>query len=450
MLSEAQRLALYRRFDPTHRLEAGEMDLFVGRQDGAAHVIARELRLGLEPDGKWVVCGSIGSGKSSELVHLGVELARDFAVIGIDLVESVPNVDDLEPAEVLFLLGAAVVQAADSLWGHAIDPARIAELRSAFEGLIPAERKVDLSAVFKGVSLFVAGALASGASGDVVKGARDALVGAGQVAAGVAGRRRALPGPTPLGGLTRPLRQGEPDLGRLSQAVEALLDDVRAYRPPVVLVDGLDKLTALPAIKRLFFDNDILFGARVPIVYTGPVTLMVSTIMKQAHRAFSPRRLGNLVVRPPTVEWAHPSDAQVAASRATLCRIVERRVADLDLTLEAVFAEGVVDRLITRSGGVVRDLVLLVNRALRWAIFEGRGQVDDDAAEGAWVELRRELEITLNSARVEALRHIRTAGEPDGTDDSLDLLLQNYALPYSNGRAWFEPHPLLDGLRPGL
>ena len=42
-------------------------------------------------------------------------------------------------------------------------------------------------------------------------------------------------------------------------------------------------------------------------------------------------------------------------------------------------------------------------------------------------------------------------GEPSGNDDvSTDLLLNNYVLPYQNGRIWFEPHPILKGVRPGL
>jgi hypothetical protein len=442
MLDHEQLLSLYRRFDHTHRLDVSEMGLFVGRDDGAADTIARELRLGLEPDGKWVMCGSIGCGKSSELVHLAVDLGADYAVVGIDLLESVPNVDDLEPAEVLFLIGAGIIRAANDYWNLGIDKTKVAALEAAFKGLIPRERQVDLSAVFKGVALFTAGA--------ILPGLKDALMGASDIAAGVAGGRRALSSGTPLGGLTRPLREGEPDLSRLASAVEALLDEVRKHRPPVILIDGLDKLTALPAIRRLFIHSDILAAARVPIVYTGPVTLMVSTVMKQARRAFSPRRLCNLVVRSPSVEWAHPSDEQITAGRATLHRIVERRVSEQGLDLADAFAPDVIDALITRSGGVVRDLILLVNRAIRWAIFNQRGRVDADAVEAAIIELRKELEITLTTARVEALRHIRSEGEPDGTDEGLDLLLQNYALPYSNGRAWFEPHPLLDGLRTGL
>ena len=57
--------------------------------------------------------------------------------------------------------------------------------------------------------------------------------------------------------------------------------------------------------------------------------------------------------------------------------------------------------------------------------------------------------MTLNTRRIEELRHVKKTGEPSGNDYiSSDLLLNNYVLPYSNGKAWFEPHPILRGVRP--
>ena len=66
------------------------------------------------------------------------------------------------------------------------------------------------------------------------------------------------------------------------------------------------------------------------------------------------------------------------------------------------------------------------------------------------MELRREYESTLNTRRVEELVHVARVGEPSGKPESNELLLGGYVLPYANGRVWFEPHPILRGLRPGL
>jgi ABC-type transport system involved in cytochrome bd biosynthesis fused ATPase/permease subunit len=112
-LDSEQWRTIYQIFDPTLRLEASDMDLFVQRPDSASQVIAEEIQLGLEPQGKWVLCGSVGSGKSSELVRLTQLLGtKTHAPIGIDLTLSAARVDLLTPPEVLFLIGAGALRAA--------------------------------------------------------------------------------------------------------------------------------------------------------------------------------------------------------------------------------------------------------------------------------------------------------------------------------------------------
>lgn len=445
MLTPDDLRRLYRQFDHTRPLKPEDLDLFVGRPGGAADLVAEELRERLEPQGKWVICGSIGCGKSSELVQLGRLVDTSHAVVGLDLGLSVPRVDRLAPAEVVFLIGAAVVQAADQLWGHAIAADRVEGLLKAFNGVLSEEgRHFDVAQLMRGVGLFIASVAAPG-----VGAVKDAVAGAASVVQG-AGMARLDAGGTPLGGLTRPLREGEADLRRLVLAVNAVVDEVRGYRDPVVLVDGLDKIQDTGVIRDLFIESDVLRAPEVPVVYAGPITLMVSPAWRAAGHRFRQARLPNLLAHQATVSWATQSSASLARGRAVLREIVERRVVRAGLTLDGVFAGEALDRLISRSGGVVRDLIHLVHRAVRRALLEKHPVIDEAAADFAIGELQKELEITLNTQRVSELVHIREQGEPSGSDVSLRLLLQGYALPFSNGRAWFEPHPLLHGLRPGL
>jgi polynucleotide 5'-kinase involved in rRNA processing len=83
-LTRDQWRAIYNAFNPQQRLEATDRDLFVERPDSTSRAIVEESEL--EPKGKWVLCGSMGSGKSSELVHLSEQLGRrTHATIGVDL-----------------------------------------------------------------------------------------------------------------------------------------------------------------------------------------------------------------------------------------------------------------------------------------------------------------------------------------------------------------------------
>ncbi len=447
-LDEERWRRLYNLFDPTLRLELQDHDLFVRRPGAVAEEIADDLSLGLEPDGKWVVCGSTGSGKSSELVHLGGLLHASHLVVGLDLPGSVARVDQLQPAEVLFLVGAAVVRVAKDDWAFEVDPGLTSELLSAFRGLLSSEgHNVDIGKLLSGVALFAANLAAPGTG--AVAGAAS---GAATTATGAIGDRArvSLRSGAKLGGLTKPSKEGEPDFERLRQAVDAVLDAVRQKRPPVILVDGLDKLLELSTIRDLFATNRILALPRAQVVYTGPITLMLATEWQAAGGAFKRQRLTNVVSRRPELTRIDISDETVDAGRRALAEVVARRLQRLDLKISDVFEPGGLEALTEASGGLLRDLIHLVNRGIRWTLRNERGRLGKRAVRAAIEEVSKEYEITLNTLRVEELMHVRKHGEPSGAERANDLLLDGYVLPYSNGRVWFEPHPILRGLRPGL
>lgn len=439
---------LYNLFDPTMRLEMADQDLYVERPGSVAESIAADLRFGLEPEGKWVVCGSLGCGKSSELVHLGTLLDNTHTVIGLDLPGSVARVDLIQPSEVLFLIGAAAVRTSEERLDRVVDARLKTNLLNAFKGILSSEgHAVDLGKLLQGVALFAANVAAPGV-GAVV----GAASGAAQVATGALGEkaRTTVRRAAKLGGLTRPVKEGEPDFERLREAVDDVLFDLRGVRPPVVLVDGLDKLQALGTIRDLFAAHRILALPRAQIVYTGPITLMLATEWQAAGGAFKRERLTNLVVRRPDLIWVEPSDATVEAGRRAMTSIIDRRLRRADLTRDEVFEPRTADRLIEASGGLVRDLVHLVNRSVRRALQGDEQRIGEATVDAAISEIRKEYEVTLNTRRVEELRHVSREGEPSGAEEAHELLLGGYVLPYSNGRVWFEPHPILRGLRPGL
>jgi hypothetical protein len=251
--------------------------------------------------------------------------------------------------------------------------------------------------------------------------------------------------------LTRPIREGEPDFERLRDAVDEILLDLRSLRPVVVLIDGLDKLQELPAIRNLFTANRILALPAAQVVYTAPITLMVAPEWQEATGgAYKRARLTNLVIHRPALQWVTLADQELAVNRRAMSEVMEQRVARLGLSLNEVFEEDGAMALIEASGGLMRDLIHLVNRAIRKSLQSDAPRIGPAMVTAAIEEIRKEYEVTLNSRRVEELRHVRQEGEPSGTDSSNELLLGGYVLPYSNGRAWFEPHPILRGLRPGI
>lgn len=445
-LSQDQWKQLYQRFEPRARLDVGDQDLFVLRPGAVAGSIRSDLELGFERRAAWVVCGTIGSGKSSELVHLGKLLWDTHAVVGLDVYQSTAAINQISPAEVLFLIGAAAARTAADIWGQPVSRDLTERLARAFQRVL--SQNVSASALgelLSGVALFTAnlaapGSVAAvGAAAELVKG-----VGA------EVDRRKTASRPI-LGGLTRPLRDDEPDLEALLHVVTEILVELARIRPPVVLVDGLDKVSELPAIRSLFSATRTLARLDFPVVYTAPITLMLSTEWQSAGGAFKRERLTNIVTTPPPLDWVTLPESYVAQGRSALREVIARRVQRDGLKLDDVFEPDALVTLTLASGGLMRDLIHLVNRAIRAAVLDRVGRIGAAQADAAVVEIRKEYEITFNTARVTELQHVRAKGEPsESTATSHDLLLGGYVLPYANGRVWFEPHPILRGLRPGI
>lgn len=159
---------LYAVFNPAQRLELADADLYVERPGAFADKIAGQLRLADAGPEKWVVCGSMGSGKSSELVHLGGILQGEYAVIGLDLPNTVTQISKIQPAEVLFLIGAAAVRAAEALWGHAVEQSLVQRLTEALRPLLASRPfEIQPGEMLQGVALFTANLAAGGAAGAV-------------------------------------------------------------------------------------------------------------------------------------------------------------------------------------------------------------------------------------------------------------------------------------------
>jgi energy-coupling factor transporter ATP-binding protein EcfA2 len=431
MPSPPQLVQLYRDFDPAEPVSQATLGQFVERRGESAQTIFEDLQLGLDPLGKWVITGSVGCGKSSELVKLADLLREDYAVVPLDLPNSVARVDMLQPAEILFLAGAATVKAARDLWGHEIETASQDRLIKAFAGLVP-DRDLDLNSVFEGVALFL---------GDLV------VPGAGKIAAAAtktAGLARRSHRPSALGGKTRPVSDGSADLQRLLEALDLILQEVRsAYRAPVILVDGLDKLFDLDKIRNLFVTTRTLCEPACVIVYTGPITLMLAPEWKTTGDHFRRIRLSNLVVRPPRVDGVEIPAARIEDDRERLRDLVRLRVATGGFEIADVCDDESLELLIDLSGGLVRDLVHLVNRAIRNALKRDGTRISLEDVQAARDELRKDMDVSLNTMLRDELAHVEQLGEPSGKPDAHRLLLWGYVLPYTNGRVWFESHPLL-------
>ncbi len=427
---------LYNLFNPADRLEYDQQDLYVSRPRSVAGEIANLLNLQVEPTGKWIVCGSMGCGKSTELVRLAKVLENHYSVVALDMVRSLRAdilINQVQASEVLFAIGAGAVQMAQEDLGHEVPEAMVDDLTNAFGGLLQERKGMDLGKLVQGVARFTANVVTTGGSpvGAAI-GAADAATGA-------------------LGGLTRSVKEGSAELEKLGLAVNAILDDLSAKRRLVVLVDGLDKVDDEGRIRDLFVSSRILLMPRTQIVYTAPIDLMLGPLWNTASSVFHGERLTNVLVNSPRRSDIEVSEQALNRGREAMAAMVAARLQRAGLSLDEVFDQGSLDALVTASGGLVRDLIRLVRAAVLSALMTESPRIDLSTAENVITELRKEFEITLDTRTVDELRHVRANGEPSSSEKHVrDLFLGGYVLPYSNGRVWFEPHPILRGVRDGI
>lgn len=427
---------LYKVCDPKERLHIDEMNLFVERSDSVARKIANSLDAGYDEQGKWVICGSVGTGKSTELTKLAELLTGSHLVVGVDLWRAAARIDEVSAAEILFCIGAAAIRTAANRFGHQVDPQLQKHLEKTFAGLLDQRHNIAVADLVEGVTLLAFDLLAPG-SGSAVK--------AGLQATRAATGAPIVPvGRPALGGLTRPVKDGDPALDALVWVVDQILVDVSQIRAPLVLVDGLDKLTKIDSIRDLFATSRTLAKPQAPLVYTGPVTLMLAAEWSAAANYFDRARLTNLIVAAPTTSTRHVSSEMVVVGRAAAREIIARRCAAAKLELSGVLANEALDLLITKSGGLTRQLLQLLREAAKLAGMDGLTIIDLPTAARAADEWRKEFEITMTGIRREELEYIEAHGEPKGGQVSHELLLWNYAIPYANGDMWFAPNPLIE------
>jgi hypothetical protein len=426
-------------FDHHKRLD--EAEFFVERVRAPAPEILRFLRR--KPGRHVVFCGSIGAGKSSELAYLGRLLNQSTApryfVVGLDAAQSVAQIGTLRPAEMLMLIGAALVRTYQEWWLKKVPDSLLDKLREAFAGAMEgAPRRVEPTRVIEGVTLLT-WAIASHDAGSAGKAAGGLLGGMGKLLEGK-GKR------TPIGGLTREsARESDSDVVALLEAVNDILQFVREEdgREPVVLVDGLDKIDVveeLGTIRQLLCTH-VLGGVGASCIYTAPVTMALTSEWSTAGQYFECKRLTNMLVSESRIHAVEPS--LIADGRARMREVVSKRLAAQSLREADVFEAGTLDLLITTSGGLLRSLIQLVGKSMEMALDRESSCVAICDAEDAIGEISQNHALGMNAHARKELEHIAQHGEPSTSESAMQLLLSSSVVYYRNGSPWWEPAPLV-------
>lgn len=408
--------------------------------------LERVLQRSTGPHRRYLLTGTVGNGKTSELNHFAAKLSQHRMIVQIDLwrhfqasIGDTKAFTRVEPWELLGLLGLAIFRAGADYFNHkwkgethALQRALDA-LRKADQGDGPA---IDVPSLARGVAIAV-----SGVAGGVTGGPAAALAGSQAARAGLKVLDAAISSTDWSWKIGEGKRtRSDQDVRQVLSAVNAMIMALQGDydRRLLLLVDGLDR--AGPERNRaLFIDSGLLGELVCDAVWMAPGGLRR---LDNDLRGFEIRELCNV----PVLDREDPKHAGEKGLEF-FRSLVDKRVAQVRTPSSPPdpFPVPQVDRLAFYSGGLGRDFVRMIRMAAGEILYTEGNALTPNIVEITLREARRIKEAQINSAEIELLERLMLDPShklPPG-DLAANLLAQQRLLPYPNDTTWYYPHPLL-------
>jgi energy-coupling factor transporter ATP-binding protein EcfA2 len=398
---EGQELRLWFVERPLHPGEARERDR-----------LCTALRDSTEPE-KFLFVGHRGSGKSTELNKLSVELEQEFQAVRFSVVDVTGRISNLEIEDLMLTIAVQVTQqciAAKLAPRALLDAPRdgLASVRQWWRNVVTGA-SIDLGAEFEG-SLEL----------DVI-----------------------------LGKLQLGMKQASLTRDAIKEAIQRRMPELVAYlnhtiqiaekssgKRLLVIVEDIDKLDEQSAIEIFKNHTASLLAPNAAMVYTFPIALRYSdhyaNICKQFSMEFI---LPNFL--------AHNRDGSINPEhfkglRTIVLNRLEEHLIDKD-ALEAI---------VPASGGIPNWLMRLMLNATNNARARNQITISETDANAAINHLRRELRAPLSRNDLETLTQRHQDHELTNDDTERRLLYNSSLIEYINGDQWCDAHPVLWSLLP--
>lgn len=408
-----------------------------------------EARLDLDDadtEDKFLVVGTRGSGKSTEIHSIAEARARRDFVVLVDLERHFEDVVHQSSAlqkvavwELCFLAALAVMRAAKERLGIDFDADVEGDLKRAWSsaaGKSGVNTPADFNLATLGSAMVVfASELTAPGAGTLAAAALKALE------KGVGGASWKLP--FGLSSMVIP-DQDEALEGMLAVANRILGIVQTQHRRVLLVLDGLDRITDRAKARELFVESSALSRLECRQVIGAPFALRHAMELAEVRRY-----LPFVLVNEPVIDRNDPTREGPGVD--VMVKLFRQRVADLQGTFFSNPA--LLRRLAYYSGGRARDFVKLVRRAATRAAIDKASVINDAIVDATLRELRLELETGLNQGHYSVFEAV--ALDPahqlprDPVELVWDLVDHDRLLPYPNDSEWYFPHTLFT-LRAGL
>ncbi len=219
----------------------------------------------------------------------------------------------------------------------------------------------------------------------------------------------------------------------------------------VVIIDDLDKLD-LKLVREIYCDHvKSLFQPSFRIIYTVPIAILREIDIR---RILEDETSNQVEVMPVSKLYpkseVHNPDAQPQADVINIfTKILAKRIP------VTIFEAGVMQQIILKSGGVLREAIRITNECCLKASLmideEAENpdfKINQEILDLALSDIRNNFAEALFSTDYQMLQYVYMELKPDTPDDNqrqkfLNLLHGVYILEYRNSDLWYIVHPLV-------
>ncbi|MEL7220116.1 MAG: hypothetical protein AAGJ93_02290 [Bacteroidota bacterium] len=396
--------------------------------------LARLLRKTPDTNEHFLFVGYRGCGKSTELNHLQKDLENDFLVINFSVQQELDPVN-LNYIELFIVTMERLFHFAHELqlpiskqylkniqtWITSKEIQEISDNYMGAEASVGAKAEIGIPAILQFFTSFKASAKSSRQLKEVLK------------------------------------QNVEPKLSVLIGHCNDLIREIKlkldtlGKKDLLIILEDLDKIPLDRANKLFINYTSQLTQLETNVIYTFPIALYYSTYFNDIKAYFAQPSF-----ELPMIKVSNKDGSDNEEGIATMRRIVAARV-----NIANVFEDEVLLRkMILKSGGVLRDLFMLINEAANQALDFEREKINEKDYTAAYHQLKREYDNNL-SFRDEGDKHYKpedyyealiklyndTEKKPDNSVEVMHLR-QNLCILGYNGEGWCNLHPLiLDALK---
>ncbi|MGO8813181.1 MAG: hypothetical protein ACLQVG_00750 [Terriglobia bacterium] len=395
-------------FDPMQPLDEEHKDWYVERPDSPEEEIKIYL-ISNSTDTKILFSGHRGSGKTSTLSKLArdADVQRNFFVVKFSIKEEL-NVADLTYTDLLVAIGHRLYEEGKP-W---LDSKLSDDLNKWSAEVSRVTSKADQAEVEVGAGI---SAWFFKAKGLLKTGFED----------------------------KQEFRQKfEPRVPQLIEFINRIIRAVETHpdageREVLLILEDLDKPPVDVAMDLFSTKGTVLIQPECKIIFTVPTSLLYSGQYNVVKENFSDQfPLPNFKIKEKSGDRNEPGWARMR-------EIVERRMERQIIESKAL------DHAVEMSGGVVRELVRIIQGAASRALVAKANAIKFEHVEHAVDKLRMEYSYSLTRDEyIEILRKVHESKELRYPNEKplLDLLHNLFILQYPNGPGWYGVNPIVHKL----